>query len=369
MNKKKRVLHVLWSGRAGGAERFVRDLVIYADTAHFEHIVCFLSRGGSFAAAMEKNGIKTYYLNMKTGFSIARGARMRNLIKQIAPDVIQSHCRNYVANAVIAMLDAPKKAYFEHGSDLIAKHQSREVRFYKSFSRYYDVIMANSHYTRDRIIELTHVDAQKVIVFYIGIDYAQYDRTRRDETLRQRFGFTDRDTVIGTIGRLVEQKGIDDFILVATELAKLHRACRFVVVGEGRMRAELEEMVKVHHVNVTFLGEQLDIPSIIKTFDLFLFTPKWEPFGLVVLEAMAASVPVVGYSVPGMKEIVDRGGGVLITEREPRLLARTAMDILTNQEQYHRLQNAGRTNVRTNFDIRTRVRDLESLYMKLLSTT
>lgn len=369
MNRKNRVLHILWSGHAGGAERFVRDIVVHTNMTPFEHAVCFLSHGGSFAAAMEKSGAATYCLNMKTGFSVARGTQIRRLIKHIAPRIIQAHCRNYVASAVMATLSAPKKAYFEHGGDLIAEHPIRDVRFYNWFSRYYDLIMANSHYTRDSILELTDTDPQKVVVFYPGIDCALFDRAHRNDTLRQRLGFADSDTVIGTIGRLVTQKGIDDFIAVAAEVAKLHRSCRFVVVGEGHKRAELERMVKDHQIDVTFLGERLDIPSIMKMFDLFLFTPKWEPFGLVVLEAMAASVPVVGYCVPGMKELVERGGGVLVEKRDPLLLARTVVDILTNREQYSRLQHEGCTHVCTHFDIRKRVRALESLYMKLLSTT
>ena len=272
MDNKNRVLHIVWSGRAGGAERFVCDIGSHADTTRFEHIVCFLSQGGSFAAAMEKKGVKTYCLDMKTGFSIARGVRIRGLIKRIAPHIIQSHCRNYVANTVITTLSAPKKVYFEHGSDLIAQNQNREIRFYNRLGRHYDLIIANSHYTRDRILELTGVDARKVIVFYIGIDHELYHHTRRDDTLRQQLGFTNKDTVIGTIGRLVEQKGIDDFITVAAELAKLRRSCRFVVVGEGHKRAELERMADAHHIDVMFLGARLDIPSIISTFDLFLFT-------------------------------------------------------------------------------------------------
>ncbi len=369
VNNKNRVLHILWSGRAGGAERFVHDIVIHADTTSFKHDVCFLSHGGSFAAAMEKKGVKTYCLNMKTGFSIARGVRIRGFIKRIAPHIIQSHCRNYVANTVITQMTAPKKVYFEHGSDLIAQNQNREIHFYNRIGRHYDLIMANSHYTKNRILELTGVDAQKVIVFYIGIDHELYHRAHRDDTLRQKLGFTNKDTVIGTIGRLVEQKGIDDFVMVAAELAKLHRSCRFVVVGEGHKRAELERMANAHHIDVMFLGERLDIPSIISTFDLFLFTSKWEPFGIVVLEAMAASVPVVGYSVPGMKEIIDRGGGVLVKKRDPRVLARTAMNILTNREQYVNLQRAGLANVRASFNIRKRIKELEAIYSKLLSTT
>lgn len=369
MDNKNTVLHILWSGRAGGAERFVRDIVIHADTTSFEHVVCFLSHGGSFAAAMQQSGVKTHCLNMKTGFSIARGVRLRGFIKRIAPHIIQSHCRSYVANTVITRLARPRKIYFEHGSDLIAQNQKREIRFYNRLGRYYDLIMANSHYTRDRILELTGVDAHKVIVFYIGIDHGLYNGSHRENTLRQKLGFTDNDTVVGTIGRLVEQKGIDDFVMVAAELAKLHRSCRFVVVGEGHKRAELERMANAKHVDVMFLGERLDVPSIIRTFDLFLFTPKWEPFGIVVLEAMAASVPVVGYSVPGMKEIIDRGGGVLVTTRDPHVLARTAMNILTNREEYAKVQRAGLRNVRANFDIRERIKKLEALYSKLVSTT
>jgi glycosyltransferase involved in cell wall biosynthesis len=366
---ENRVLHILWSGRAGGAERFVSDIITYADNAVFEHAVCFLSHGGACAATMEERGAQVFYLNMDSGFSASRGIRIRRLIQRIAPCIIQIHCRNYIANAMIATFAEPKRIYFEHGSDLIAHNKNREIRFYRMFGHRYDLIMANSYYTRDRILTLTGVEAQKVTVFYIGVDHALYRRAQRDDTMKQELGFAKGDTVIGTIGRLVEQKGIDDFVLAAVEIAKLRSACRFVVVGEGDKRAELERMAHTHHIDITFLGERLDIPDIINTFDLFLSTSKWEPFGIAVLEALAASVPVVGYSVPGMREIIDRGGGILVEKRDPLILARTAVDVLTDREQYASLQGAGLANVRAHFDIRKRMKELESLYMQLLSAT
>jgi glycosyltransferase involved in cell wall biosynthesis len=157
--------------------------------------------------------------------------------------------------------------------------------------------------------------------------------------------------------------------MVAAELAKLCQSCRFVVIGEGQKRKEYERMARDRHVDVMFLGERLDVPVLLSIFDLFLFTSKWEPFGIVLLEAMAAAVPVVGYSVPGMQEIANRGGAVLIQERAPQILARTAMGILSDRKQYVELQRAGLANVRANFDVRKRILELESLYVKLLSAT
>lgn len=358
---------MLWSGGAGGTERFVRDSALYGDMARFEHSVCFLSHGGLFATEMEKHGIQTYYLGMKDGSSISRGARVRGLMKQVAPHIIQSHCRNYLVNALIVQRTGPKKIYFEHGSDLVAQDQKKEVVFYNTIGHHYDLIVANSYYTRDKILDLTCVSADKISVFYIGIDPEDYVNVSRGDELRQTFGFSEEDTIIGTVGRLVEQKGIDDFIIAAAEIQKLCPACRFAVVGEGKKRTQLERMAHIHNVDIAFLGERPDIAAILTMFDLFLFTPKWEPFGIVVLEAMAASIPVVTYAVPGMQEIIDKGGGVVVEQRNPRLLAQTATDLLNNRTQYQRLQEEGRANVRTNFDIRKNMRELESIYRRLLS--
>lgn len=369
MDDKIRVLHMLWSGGAGGTERFVRDSALYGDMARYEHMACFLSHGGSFAAEMEKHGVQTYYLGMRDGSSISRGSRVRGLMNRIAPHIIQSHCRNYLVNALIVQRTGPKKIYFEHGSDLVVQNQKKEVLFYNMIGRHYDLIVANSYYTRDKILELTRVGADKITVFYIGIDPEDYVNVSRGDALRQKFGFAEEDTVVGTVGRLVEQKGIDDLIMAATEIKKLCPACRFVVVGGGRKQVELERIAHLHNVDITFLGERLDIPVILTMFDLFLFTPKWEPFGIVVLEAMAASIPVVGYAVPGMKEIIDKGGGVLVEKRNPRLLAQTAAAVLNNRTQYRRLQEEGRANVYTNFDIRKNMKELESIYRRLLLKT
>jgi glycosyltransferase involved in cell wall biosynthesis len=105
-------------------------------------------------------------------------------------------------------------------------------------------------------------------------------------------------------------------------------------------------------------------------FDVFMCTSRWEPFGIAVLEAMAAEIPVVGFAVDGIREIVEKGGGaVLIEGRDYDTLARTVIRLLDDPQASRQLAAQGLANVKSNFDIRTNIKVLENVYTALVGPT
>jgi glycosyltransferase involved in cell wall biosynthesis len=314
--KKITILHILWSGRSGGAEKFLLDIIINANSKRYEHMVCFLSQGGWLADKMAESGTNVYYLGMRSGFSVIHGFQFIKLVKQINPDIINIHNRNYLVNLLTLFFLKKINIYFEHGGGLIGSKPKREILFYKYIGRFYNLILANSDYVKDKIIKTRKINPKKVKTFYIGIEPDNFKNSCNSYSMRQQLGISKENKVVGMVGRLVEQKGVDDFIKTAAVIKKLFKNCSFIIVGNGRLKTELENMSIQHKIQIYFLGERTDVPQLLHIFDIFLMTSKWEPFGITVLEAMASGVPVVGYAVPGMREIVEMGGGgVLLKER------------------------------------------------------
>lgn len=368
VSKKTKVLHILWSGRSGGAERFVRDATVYSDKSKFEHGVCFLSKGGIIADQMANSGIKTYFVGMNSGFSVASSTQFLKIMNKVKPDIIHNHCRNYLINIFVLCFTKIGKIYFEHGGNLIGNKPKREIIFYNYFARFYDSILANSDYVRQRIIKLDRVNPRKVKTLYISIDSKKYEKNRVKEKLKRELDIQVDNKIIGTVGRLVAEKGIDDFIRVASEVLKLCNNCSFIVVGDGYKRSELEIFASSCNVEVNFLGDRSDISELLNLFDVFLFTSKWEAFGIAVLEAMASKVPVVGFAVGGTKEIFEKGGGgVLVEERDCRKLAEVVVDLLSDQEKYSKFSNEGRQNAMVNFDVRKNIKYLEKEYDSIIA--
>ena len=362
-NKKIKVLHILWSGRSGGAEKFVSDITIYSDKERFEHEVCFLSQGGWVAERIANNGIKVHYIGMRSGFSIINSIQLLRVISQTKPHIINTHNRNYIANIIVLLFSRIPKVHFEHGGHLIGENPKREIVFYNCFGRFYDLILANSNYVKDKIMKLTKVNPQKIKTFYIGIDPEKYKIHITNNMLKVQLGIPEGNKIVGMVGRLVELKGVDDFMKVASEINKIYEKCSFVIVGDGYLRPSLEQISIDYNFKIKFLGDRSDVPNLLNMFDIFLITSKWESFGIVVLEAMAAKVPVVGFAVPGMKEIIEKGGGgILIKDRNHRKCAEIIINLLEDKNKYNKLSDQGHTNVIDNFDIRKNIKNLETEY-------
>ncbi|MDD5165865.1 MAG: glycosyltransferase [Candidatus Omnitrophica bacterium] len=367
--KIKKVLHILWSGGSGGAEKFIYDTALHLDKDKFEPIICFLSGRGWLGEEISKHGIKVYFLGMKNGFSIIKGLRLFNIIRKVRPFIIHSHVRNYFCNFLIILFPGIYKIYFEHGGDLIGNKPKKEIFFYKYFSRFYNLILTNSHYARESMTGYVGIDPEKIRVFSIGIDLEQYNNESiLKGSMRDQFKIPRNNRVIGMVGRLSEAKGGDDFIKVAHEINKidLKENYTYVIIGDGDLREHLENMARELNVSILFLGDRKNISSLLRLFDIFLFTSKWESFGIALLESMASKIPVVGFSLPGPKEIIDRGGGILIEERSHKKLAEVVVSVLNNRNMYDKLAEDGRLNVRENFNIKKTIKKLEEEYDKFI---
>lgn len=366
MTRKYKILHILWSGGTGGAEAFARDIVLYSDKKRFEHIVCFLSEGGWVADEIAKSGVEVLVLGMGNGWSILGAWRLSRALERIRPDLIHNHALNYFSNIVLRMFSKVPRLYFEHGGEFLAPHPRKELLFYDLFGKYHDRILANSEYVRQRILALTKVDPRKVDVFYIGIDPTRHQGSR-DPVLRRTLGIPEAHKVVGIVGRLVEMKGVDDFIRIVAKIDKQPKSYRisYVVVGGGELQESLEDFAKELGVDIRFLGDRPDVPALLRLFDVFLFTSKWEPFGVVILEAMVSGIPVVGFNTGGAAEIMARGGVIVIEERNIQKAVDAVVDFLEHPDQARLLGEAGRRNVEANFEIRSSVARIEEIYFRM----
>lgn len=148
----------------------------------------------------------------------------------------------------------------------------------------------------------------KAEVVYNPIDFEHFSGGK---SIRATFGIEENQRVVGTIAQICHRKGIDIFIATAEKVAKSLPDTRFLIVGpeaigEEAYAAEMREMVREKGLGdtVMFLGPRNDIPDILASLDLFFLPSRAEPFGLVLVEAIAAGVPVVASSVGGIPEII-----------------------------------------------------------------
>ena len=141
---------------------------------------------------------------------------------------------------------------------------------------------------------------------------------------RHELGLTEEDFVIGTAGRLTPWKGQRESLEAFALLAGQNPNFAFVVIGDGELRPELENRAQVLGVSsrVMFTGWRADMGRLLAALDIFVHPSYDEPFGLAVLEAQLAGLPVVAFDEGAIPEIVDNGrSGVLVPDRDVGALA------------------------------------------------
>ena len=177
------------------------------------------------------------------------------------------------------------------------------------------------------------------------------------------------------VGQIAPWKGQEDFLKAAAEVLKKEQAVRFLVVGDAIFNKELS-LEKLKEISgqygignkVIFTGLRKDIPQIIACLDI-LVLPSWrEPFGRVMLEAMAMVRPVIATDCGGPGEIIINGEtGVLVPIKKPTLLAESMIKLLRNPNERRKLGEAGYKLVRSRFALEEQVKKVTDLYQKLLA--
>jgi glycosyltransferase involved in cell wall biosynthesis len=135
--------------------------------------------------------------------------------------------------------------------------------------------------------------------------------------LLHALGIPESALVVGSVGRLVPQKGFDTLLRIAKEVSSAFPDCVFLIRGDGPLRASLQAMISQFGLSgrvvlCTDILPRNELPLLYKSFDIFVLPTRREGFGMVFAEAMALGVPVVGPNMEPVSEVVGPGCGILV---------------------------------------------------------
>lgn len=202
-----------------------------------------------------------------------------------------------------------------------------------------------------------------------GVPLGTPPTTEQRQEARRRMGVPDDAVVLGYLGRLHEEKGVDllvDAFLesFATQRPNVH----LVLIGKGHLEAELRERVaRAGCQRVHFTGEIVSATSLLAGLDIYVQPSRREGRSLSMLEAMAAGLPTVAQGLPAIREIHDDGGTALLVAPQARpafapAIARLIDDVALR----HRLGQSARERVRA-WSVETMAQSYAALYRELTS--
>jgi len=214
------------------------------------------------------------------------------------------------------------------------------------------------------------IPPDKIAVIHSGTDLSRFDHLPPQPALRQELGIPDRARVVGNVGFLVGHKGHEYLLEAAAQTLKEFPDAFFVIIGEGPMREGIQAQARTLGIEgrLSLPGFRNDVPHCLAQFEIFCLSSWGEGIGGVVIEAMAANVPVVTTNAGGLDEVVkDDRNGVIVPVRQSRALADGVRRLLREPETARRLARAARRTVEQNFTVGHMVEKTLALYEDLLA--
>jgi len=207
------------------------------------------------------------------------------------------------------------------------------------------------------------------VVIREGIELDQFGHPEktREET-RSALGIPLDTPLVGTVTRLSPQKAPADFIKAAGTILEHEPQTRFVVVGDGPMRQEVQTLAENIGLKnaMTFTGLRRDVPDLMAAFDIFVLCSLWEGLPRVLPQAMATGLPIVATDIDGNSEAVKNGlNGILVPTNNSGAIAEAVLSLIQKKEMAKAMGAAGREHV-AEFGDRRMVRQIEELYLDLI---
>jgi glycosyltransferase involved in cell wall biosynthesis len=370
MNKIK-VVQIVPLLSPGGAERVAVHLARGLNRQRYETLVISFSRrvGCDLDYMLEKAGIEARYLGKHPGFDYRVYCRLNGVLKEYDPDVIHTHL-HVLRYALPSMLLRKRVAMVHTVHNLAEREIEPRARPIQRYALTHGVKpIAVAEEVAASVESLYAIRACGVISNCIPTDIYANPRTPRKQW-RAKEGFKDSDILFVCVARFAPQKNHALLLKAfAAGLASDPRA-HLVLVGEGELRADLEEQARSLKLagKVHFLGLRSDIPDVLSATDVFVLSSDYEGNPLSVLEAMASGLPIVSTAVGGVPNLFEAGKeGFLVARGDLHGLAKSMNSLLMHQAARESMGAAAASRARKNFDLSNMVRAYEEVYEDLLA--
>jgi sugar transferase (PEP-CTERM/EpsH1 system associated) len=366
-------MHVVNMLSLAGMEHGVIKQVNRLDPTRFAPTICCLGFQREESRSVLDARIPVHELRKSSGRDLGVIWRLAALMRRERVDVVHSHNWQtfFYSVTAAALAGIPLRVHGHHGREAAAA-PARQVRLSRRLARCVSRLVAVSGDLGRQVIEEWGVPPERVSVIPNGVDLASFAHPGPVAAAREKLGLAPEHRVIITVGGL---RPVKDFPTLIRAFARAHAQrpdARLVIVGGergGGSQAELEALAGSLGVGsaVFFTGVRKDIAHLLALADVYVNSSVFEGMSNTILEAMAASRPVVATGVGGNPELVRDGvTGYLVPPGEPATLAARLLDVLSDSGLAKAFGTAGRALVESEHAMDRMVTAYEDCYEDLV---
>lgn len=385
----RRVLFLHTTSEVGGSDVSLAHLVERLDRARFEPLVA-LPSDGPLVPRLREAGARVFVVPRMKKLTSRRGrawlalyavnfplavAALAALIRRERVDIVHTNTIHNLYGWAAAR--AAGRRHVWHVREIVWQNASL-LKIERALAlRYSDRVIVTSGAVARMFVANGTLPAG-VVTIPNGVDTDRF-RPGRDDAVRRSFGIPPGVPLVGTAARMDVWKGLDDFIDAAGIVHRTRPDVRFVIAGgpiEGLEHYErmLRDRVREQKLDgvVHFAGWRFgpsEMPAFYQALDLFVLPSREaEPFGLVVLEAMASGLPVIATRHGGPLEIVREGDtGLFVEPASPRSIAAGIVSLIDDRPRAAAMGAAGRRRAAADYSIEQTVSRLQVLYDQVLT--
>lgn len=383
-----KILYIITQSEWGGAQKNVLDLACELAKKHEILIAAGHDGGSNFFAQLKENNIKFFRLkylrrSAKNPFLDALSVwEIFKLLKKEKPDILHLHSSKAgFVGAIAGKLAKIKKIiHTVHGAVFEAPFSKSAKIFYlwleKFGAKFKDKIICVSKNDKKIWLKYNVAPENKLVVIHNGIDLEKMEFLPKNEARESLAGLSvpffeamkskNPDLkIVGAIANFYPEKGLPYFIQAATTIFITKKDLLFVIIGEGRQRILLEEMIKDARIENKFIlaGAVKNASRYLKAFDVLVLPSIKEGFPYAILEAMAAGLPIVTSHIGGIPEIIqDSQNGFLTLPKNSEMLARNITELIENPLLIQKFSQNNLEKIKE-FSVKRMVEETENIYL------
>lgn len=350
----------------GGAERALVRLVLGLDRYEWEPSVVCLGPDAELVGVLRDGGVSVTCLNVTSKRDFGVVLRLRKELKRTQPKLLQT----FLFHANVVGRITAKLARVPHvvsGIRVAERRSKWPLRIDRWTEFLVDRHVCVSQSVADYSVQDAGLSESKVLAINNGVDFDAIASAQPVDL--SQFGVPPDAKVMLFVGRLDPQKAPDVLLKSMQSVVREHPQTHLVMVGDGVLSESMRELAGLLSLSkqVHFVGRQADVAGFMKAADLLVLPSLWEGLPNVVLEAMAAGLPVVATAVDGTEEVIQHErNGWLVPPGVVDELATTLCRVLADSAAASQMASAAQALVSQHFTWERCVADYSRLYHELV---
>lgn len=358
------VMQITWSLVAGGAETYALTVASGLDSNRYRALMCGVDQGGALEGEITRRKIPYHILNRRQGIDYGLFGRVYRLLRKERVDVIHTHHFNQLFYSLpAALLLGIRVIHTEHSIEAYKKRHLRwALRLMSIFCHKVTAIGADGEST---LLKRVGIPRRKLQVIRAAVDLKRFEADPAES--RAALGLGADEQVVSIVARLYPEKRHDLLLRAFRRVVEKVPNAKLLIVGDGTEKQAIVDQVAALKLgtSVEVMGVRRDIPVILAASDVSVLCSEREGLPISVLEAMAATRPVVATRVGDLPLVVKDGvTGLLVDSENEEQLANALTRLLTDQQMAARFGAAGRALVEQDYSLERMVREHADLYGK-----